>query len=798
MSKSPCHAIPQSKKSETPSNIIFFDSESRVETEITPENIESILNNTNVEKEHDLYLICATFMRKDKKGEYVGRDKKYHVGADAEQESEGINFQNQFWCDVDSFTKVGKKVYIFAHNARYDVQVTGGISYLVDLGYTVESFSDYSPYFLCMTQKKCPQCGSFSLEEDDKTYWCDDCGLRFLSKHVQTKNITILSSTNYYQFALKNLGECFNLPKLEAPNFKTATIEESIIYCKRDVEILKVAMLSFIKFIKDEDLGSFKMTVAGQAFSAFRHKFMLENQIFVHRTKEAVIVERGAYAGGRNEVWKLGKIEEDVYYVDINSMYPYVMKTKLYPTKMVNYKYHCKPKHLEYYINEGYLVTAKVTLQTKRRCFFQKEKRLLFPTGLVKTFLSTPELIDAIKHKEIIEVSECCVYEKGDLFSEFVNYFYTKRLEAKAQNDEVRTLLYKIILNSLYGKFGQKNNNWELIGRADPKEVRTETIFRKGERFTVKVFGGGVFEKVELPDGEGEAPNSFPAIAAHVTAYARMLLWDCIQIAGEENTYYMDTDSLFVNFAGYKNLEAAGMLSETELGKMKLEYLARNVEIRGCKDYKMDYEKKGKTFNVDKIKGVSKSSVKIDDKTYASVVWGGLAQYIKSGNLEGYKTSVMLKTLSRAYTKGIIYEDGTVRPFVYNSEGNILETEHKKEIEIKKHELKVLSETLKTEYNIVRKIIIEQCKGLKPESNGAYSEELKNRFRYPIRNFATGTTIDLAVNVVNDAIGSSYNANELLDVLENNNQKIKNEIKKLKKELEELKNIKEIGRIKDT
>jgi DNA polymerase elongation subunit (family B) len=211
---------------------------------------------------------------------------------------------------------------------------------------------------------------------------------------------------------------------------------------------------------------------------------------------------------------------------------------------------------------------------------------LIFPVGNFETFLSTPEIIYALEHGHIKKVLAINIYEKANIFSEYVEYFYNMRLEAKAKGDEVRTLLYKLFLNSLYGKFGQKSNHWEKVGEADPTEVKLERIYDVDTKkfITVKIFGGGIFRKNDLEEGENESFYSFPAIASHVTSYARMLLWKYIETAGIENVYYTDTDSLFVNLEGYKNLEKANYLNEDTLGLLKLEYqsrLLRNPRVQG-------------------------------------------------------------------------------------------------------------------------------------------------------------------------------------------------------------------------
>ena len=177
----------------------------------------------------------------------------------------------------------------------------------------------------------------------------------------------------------------------------------------------------------------------------------------------------------------------------------------------------------------------------------------------------------------------------------------------------------------------------------------------KKERKTLKIFGGNVF----TTDGETEGFNSFCAIAAHVTSYSRVLLLKYIEKAGWPNVYYCDTDSLFLNEAGYQSLK--DVLSDSEIGKLKLEKEGNLLEIHAPKDYQFD----------DKVtmKGIKKGSILLDNgeqPVFETEQWPRLNSAIREGNLSGYRTKKIRKVLYREYNKAWINLNGEALPFRFD------------------------------------------------------------------------------------------------------------------------------------
>lgn len=602
--------LTRSKKVEIPENIIYFDTEARVETDDTL-YIEQVLAGDTVEKQHDTYLICACFSRRRR---YRWQD--YH----------GRNFKRRFWRAVDDWTQEGRKTWIMAHNAKYDVLAAGAVHWLVRRGYQVMSFSDDSPFLMKLVKPG----------------------------EVKNKTIMIISSTNYYKNSLAELGEIFQLPKLDAAF--NAGLKEAITYCRRDVEILKTAMEHFITFIQQEDLGNFAQTIAGQAFTSYRHRF-LSHEIYIHADPRALAIERAAYSGGRTEAWIMGDAPEKTYVLDVNSQYPAVMMDHEYPVMLKTIRNNLDLDTAAAMIAAGLLLVAECEVDTPDPIFPVKAGRLIFPVGQFSTTLTTPEISAGINRGIIKSLKNVCVYEGAPIFGGYVDYFYHARLEAKAAGDRVHDLMYKLFLNSLYGKFGQKSIDWELVGEAPPDLVAVEQVFDvdSGTRRTVKTFGGSVFKSVKKEGLEAEAMNSFPAIAAHVTAYARMLLYRYIEVAGYSNVYYMDTDSLFVNAAGLDRLQAAGAVDPSRLGALKLE-TEGDLIVHGVKDY---------IFNgKEKIKGISKNAIRISETDFVVTQWASLSTMLRDGTTDGYKNILVKKHLSRRYQKGNVLPGGWVAPLV--------------------------------------------------------------------------------------------------------------------------------------
>jgi len=244
------------------------------------------------------------------------------------------------------------------------------------------------------------------------------------------------------------------------------------------------------------------------------------------------------------------------------------------------------------------------------------KEKTFYPVGEFDCYLTTPEILFALRWGKVLRVYSLALYEGKDIFSGYVRYFYSRRMKSKEEGDNTQQYFFKLMLNSLYGKFGQKSVGWEKIGECNPSEEGYEKVYDvlTGKRYLIRRHNG-IIEQTK--DSE-ESFNSFPAIAAHVTAYARMYLFSMMERAGLENVFYTDTDSLITNQMGYQNLK--NVIDPKELGKLKIEGISKHLEIYGPKDY---------VFG-DKVrmKGIRALAKKVQPGVYVQEKWCGFSSRV--------------------------------------------------------------------------------------------------------------------------------------------------------------------------
>ena len=562
----------------------------------------------------------------------------------------------EFWRWVDEKIPTKSKAVMFAHNVGFDALITNVFVNLPLLGWQLTNYIIDGPPTLLEFQK-CPNnCGMRSGKRWRETSGCKE----------PHRTLEIIDTLNFFRMSLKQLGDAIGTPKGEMPANADGSPDWTILnepggrerwfeYNKGDVQVLIDAVQQYLEFITEHNLGSFAITQASQSFTAFRHRFM-KHKIFIDDNEEALRISRSAYYGGRVECFKIGAINERVTKFDINSMYPYIMQADTFPTQLAGVWKDVSLSEYQSDLQGKFKYSALCLIETDEPAYpMKKDGKLLFMTGKFLAYLTTPEIDYAFEQGHLKELREVAIYHHDEIFKEFIHYFYNLRLEARKKGDEQQAFFLKILMNSLYGKFGQNGRKWKTLDEvADESEIKIwmEIDADTGAVEQFRQIG----RVVQFLEGEEESLNSHPAIAAHITGAARIYLWKLIKIAGGiSNVFYIDTDSLFVNDSGREKLNR--FLNETELGMLKNEGESTEVVINGLKDYKFG--------NYYKLKGVREAWNPIEPNVYKLEIFRGFKGALREAGLDTGQVIITrgTKTLTRNYNKGIVQKSGHVTPF---------------------------------------------------------------------------------------------------------------------------------------
>ncbi len=462
--------------------------------------------------------------------------------------------------------------------------------------------------------------------------------------------IQFLDSKNYFPMSLEKLAKNFNLGKINIEEYDLDYEEWNLqlyktgkIRVMTDTEILYKAMQSFI------NMGfNYGVSLASTSFNTFKKQYLKR---IIYLDDEFINLSLDIYHGGIVMPYILSR-EKQLYDYDINSLYPYVMKNNLYS---VSYKGKENDYRWIYddIKNKAYNYILKVRYRcTERSPIFVKHDNQLMP------FLEGEEYITGFEYLRLyengyVQILEAYKFYNDDLFSEFIDYFYNKRLLGTGYEK----LFYKLIMNSLYGKFGQHKSKSEFIkiDKLEPyiKDIIDEYYYMDrieidGEFYSI--YGNFVSKKIDLP------VRYNPLIASEITANARMINYDYSKLFGFENVYYTDTDSFFTT-------TTKELLEGSELGKLKIQkkglfsiYAPKDYEFYGkCDDEDCKICKDGMALHRT-IKGV-KEPYKVIDNEYINKKWSKI-KYKENEDvyIESIKTTLQRLNKKMKYIDGIGYE----------------------------------------------------------------------------------------------------------------------------------------------
>lgn len=458
-----------------------------------------------------------------------------------------------------------------------------------------------------------------------------------LSNPKKPKKLTIYDSLKILNFSVEKIAKDFNLPirKLtldyKAKRERNHTLTENEInYIRNDVEIMARAL----KIMFDQNLT--KITIASDAMDNYKKINLNFRKYFPLLPIEIDQELRKSYKGGftyLNPLYKEKTTRAGIV-LDVNSLYPSVMMHDLLPFGSPIY-YEGKYEEDKLYPLYIQMITCSFkikenmipTIQIKNSLSFLPNEYLESSNDdLVTLVLTSIDLELFQKHYDIYDLSYNGGYKfKGisGLFSEYINYWSNQKIEAKQNNNGALYQISKLMLNSLYGKFGLNP-----ITRSKIPFMNEEGII-----------------KFKYSDKE-ERESIYVPIAAFITSYARRKTIEASQAIrnyslltyNEDRYIYSDTDSIHCLFTDETELLQILEIDDYKLGAWKKEsefikgrYLRQKCYIELGYDNKLNTtiaglpKKLSHLINFDNFNiGFSTEGIKTTDKklTYVHVPGG--------------------------------------------------------------------------------------------------------------------------------------------------------------------------------
>jgi hypothetical protein len=455
--------------------------------------------------------------------------------------------------------------------------------------------------------------------------------------------VTFWDSFSLMPSGLDKLGKLFlgkGKAKIDISNFAKLSHKKQLEYNSQDCVLLFDIFKKFEQGINTIG-GNVKVTLASTALDIFTRNYLLKKMVSDSDDYEFV---QQSYKGGRVEIFRFDYSGKDYYY-DYNSFYPWAM-TKPVPYGQANKNFNpTVADSLLYCENiDSYFAVMECRVRIKD-CYippipFTYDGKLLFPTGTFTGVFTNLELALLYKYDlgEIISCQQIFWWQVKPILKGYAEDLYLRR---KNSENETERYILKLLLNSLYGKFGSSPYK-EIVkfGMSQINDINNciELVPEKGI-FLEKEYRYSPCTKVEM--------------ASCITARCRAKLFeDLYNISNKGRVYYCDTDSLITDIQQDES---------RELGELKLEAIIDRMQIILPKLYRIHLEQGDDIIKAKGFRKVNKAEFEniIFEHAQEFRHFRKFREMIRKN--EGVKTDLRFKRLRSVYDKRII-EGHDTRP----------------------------------------------------------------------------------------------------------------------------------------
>lgn len=494
-------------------------------------------------------------------------------GDPTRQTTETLSSRDGFWAFLIARMSARRRTIVWLFGGKESFTLIGG-------------FGELEGGRLKLTRSQKSASSKSEDDENKKGTWKGFVSLGdgafIIDAVVDGSRVTFVDVLNYVVSTQSDLSDMLGVPigqDAAEPGGLSALARESAW----QHDVVRSAAMSVCRMIRTHDMGTWAPTAASQASKMYRHRY-LEDPIHIHGHAESLKLERQSYRGGRSESWYWGRCDRTLHKLDCNGLFCEAMSTGVYPRQILNNEIGVSVSYLASKLR-AHCVIARVELNARTNEYpVLHRDRVHYARGNYITVLSTPELGRALADNEIVSVGEMCTYEGGLLFAKFASDCWNLREKARSAGLDWEAKWWKRIVNGLYGRWGQNGLSWQCSRTPPPVGGQCEWLAsHEGDPHPHRHrYIGGICE--ERFSG-GESYESFPAIASHISSYARIYMDRVRKLVNPGRVYMQYIDSIIVDDEGLLALQSRPGIMGDGLGQMRLVDSSEGASIWGPCDW---------------------------------------------------------------------------------------------------------------------------------------------------------------------------------------------------------------------
>lgn len=498
---------------------------------------------------------------------------------------------DDLWGWVDDRARVGERLVVVAHNLAYDLRIADAFRLLPKRGWRLDRIRLDS--------------------EQAHARWRN-----------RRRTIEMIDSISWVPVALEVIGEELGIAKLPLPD-DDADDALWVDRCVTDVNILRTMWRRILAWLHDDDIGNWQITGAGQAWSAWRHRFM-DHRILVGDDPQVRAAERRATWCGRAEAWRHGRQKDGPFTEwDLTTCYLAIMRECAVPVRPLAHAPELDRESVEHFANVA-SVLATVEVDTDVPVVpVEGPNGILWPTGKFTTTVWDPELALLFESGAKVTVLDAMVYRRRPALEQFAQWLTPMCDPAYAEIDPLLHRIAKHWSRAFVGRFGVRYTQWEPYGEAPFDQVGLQRVSdeRDHTKWRMLSLGGEIRRESAVIEGE----NAAPMVMGWIMSETRARLWRAMVAAGLDNVIHCDTDGLLVTPAGSAQLELA------QVPGLRIKSVWEKCEVFGPRQLVLGGQLRAP--------GVPRRARRVGVSTWSGERWQGLGMALRSGNPDAVKVA---------------------------------------------------------------------------------------------------------------------------------------------------------------